>query len=330
MLISSLRLLLRFGGSSVIYEEVSQTTFSVIGDNTTLVVSDSGYLMQTDQYLLGDGVADSGFRLNLTDALTVGFWWYPLRSGLAVNEDTGLWSSIEMPILDIVDVGSAMDSVFKITEHTLESGENRIKVSQKDDDYTVYSESYEISKWHFFWITHTTDGLKIYIDGKESSLVDASGAFEPAINTSLAILYINHNIKGYSWNSSKNEGIIDDIAIFNVAKSSETDIQRVINDGIEFVADDNYTDLVVDKYDVYFNDPNTITITSLVDDMSYIFLGRNDGKIMRGSPLFWETRRTFSDGEEYKTGGISSSFRETDANGNYTGFISLNNNTVRL
>jgi hypothetical protein len=78
------------------------------------------------------------------------------------------------------------------------------------------------------------------------------------------------------------------------------------------------------------NDPEMITINSMIDDLSYIFIGRNDGKIMRGSPLFWETRKSFSDDEEYVTGGIPESLKGKDANNKDTGFLELNKNTIRL
>jgi hypothetical protein len=75
----------------------------------------------------------------------------------------------------------------------------------------------------------------------------------------------------------------------------------------------------------------------MIDDLSYIFIGRNDGKIMRGSPLFWETRKSFSDEEEYNSGGIPKELQGTvvkDANGKIiednTGFLVLNKNTIRL
>ena len=73
-----------------------------------------------------------------------------------------------------------------------------------------------------------------------------------------------------------------------------------INNGLLYVVDDIFTNTDIVKSNIYINDPEMITINSMIDDLSYIFVGRNDGKIMRGSPLFWETRRSFSDEEEYK------------------------------
>jgi hypothetical protein len=104
-------------------------------------------------------------------------------------------------------------------------------------------------------------------------------------------------------------------------------MQRVINNGVHFVVDDIYTNTNVVKSDIYMNDPEMITINSMIDDLSYIFIGRNDGKIMRGSPLFWETRRSFSDHEEYLSGGMPP---ELHGSGDNDGFLVLNKNTIRL
>jgi hypothetical protein len=66
----------------------------------------------------------------------------------------------------------------------------------------------------------------------------------------------------------------------------------------------------------------------------FIFIGRNDGKIMRGSALLWETRRSFSESEEYKgtdssgnvlngTGGLDASYFENK-------FLKITSGVVRL
>ena len=112
--------------------------------------------------------------------------------------------------------------------------------------------------------------------------------------------------------------------VMNVINNSEMDMQRVINDGIEYLVDDNYTNLHIEKSSIYFNDPDTITVTSFIDDMSYIYLGRNDGKILRGSPLFWETRRIFADDGEEDILGLSSEDITS------YGFLELKDKNIRL
>ena len=104
---------------------------------------------------------------------------------------------------------------------------------------------------------------------------------------------------GDVYNLDQAIGYLDDIFLLNVYNESPSDIQRVINNGILYVVEDIYTSTDIFQSSIFMNGPETITVNSMVDDLSYIFIGRNDGKILRGSPLFWETRSTFSDSEEY-------------------------------
>lgn len=323
MFISSLKFLLRFGDTSI-FEEVSQTNLSVLGDNLIPSVSTSGYVMQNDQYLYGDGLSSNGYNTAITNEYTLGFWLYPVSPGVAIDSTTGNLLSIEMPVLICVDNSSAEHTIIEITEHTKTSGNNSLRVAERGD-YLAFSEEYESDKWHYFWITRDSNELKILIDGIEQTLQDEEGTMQPSVteglNTFLNV-YINNSLDGYGESVAKNTGIIDDIFLTNVRNASESDMQRLINDGIIYVVDDIYTTTNVIKSSVYANDPETITINSMINDLSYIFVGRNDGKIMRGSALFWETRKTFSNLEEYKTGGLHGSPNE--------GFLSLNNTTIRL
>ena len=147
MLISDLKLLLRFNSTSL-YEEVSQTNLSYVGGSTP-IVDNSGYTMTDDQYLVGYGLSENGFNLEVSDALTMGFWLYSINSGIAVNEDTGSTSSIEKPLFDFIENSSSLNSVIKITEHTLENGNNYLKINFREDNYEASSEEYETSQWHY-------------------------------------------------------------------------------------------------------------------------------------------------------------------------------------
>lgn len=323
MFIGSLKFLLRFSENSI-FEEVSQTSLSVFGDNLTPSISTSGYLLQDDQYLSGDGLSSNGYNTSITDEYTLGFWLYPINPGVAIDSITGNLLSVEMPVLTFVDSSSAENTIIEITEHTQTSGNNSLRVSERGD-YLAFSEEYDPNKWHHFWITRISGNLQIFVDGIEHTLQDEEGTMQTSVTQGLnpfLNVYINHSLDGYGVSVAKNTGIIDDIFLMNVRNRSESDIQRLINNGILYVLDDIYTTTNVVKSSVYMNDPETITINSMVDDLSYIFVGRNDGKIMRGSALFWETRRTFADLEEYNTGGLPGT--------PVGGFLSLNNTTIRL
>ena len=141
-------------------------------------------------------------------------------------------------------------------------------------------------------------------------------------------LYINFSQEGYAYNIAKNYGYIDDIFILNEALTNEKDMQYVINNGIDYLVDTTLSYKIIDGYNIYFNDPTTITINSIVDDMSYIYIGRNDGKILRGSPLFWESRKIYADKNEIDVLGITS--LESNDNVVQDGFMKLKNAIIRL
>jgi hypothetical protein len=325
MFINSLKFLLRFSNTTMV-EEVSQTSLVSFGGSAT--TSTNGYLMQNDQYLFGDGVSSNGYDTSITDEYTLGFWLYPISPGLAVDPTTGNLLSTEMPVIVFVDNSSAEHSIIEVTEHTQTSGNNSLRVSERGG-YSAFSEEYEPNKWHYFWITRNSGGLQIFVDSIEQTLQDESGTIQDL--ESFLYTYINHSLDGYGTAVAKNGGIIDDIFLLNVRNNSQSDMQRVINDGVLYVVEDIYTGTNIVKSDIYMNDPEMITINSMIDDLSYIFIGRNDGKIMRGSPLFWETRRSFSDDEEYNSGGIPKSLQGVDPiTKKKTGFLELNKNTIRL
>lgn len=331
MFIDSLKFLLRFNNTSTMIEEVSQTHVFPIGDDIVPNISESGYLMKDAQYLLGEGSASNGYNSSITEEYTLGFWLYPISPGLAVVSGSTTLHSIEMPVITFVDSSSSQHSIIEITEHTQSSGNNSLKISERGD-YSVFSEEYEPNKWHYFWITRNSNGIQIFVDGIENTLQNESGTLETQLSAGLEsflYVYVNHNLDGYGETVAKNGGIIDDIFLLNIKNSSQTDIQRVINDGVLYVVETIYNTTNIDKSDIYMNDPDMITVNSMVDDLSYIFIGRNDGKIMRGSPLLWETRRSFADDEEYKSGNIPEDLKGA-RNTNDSGFLVLNQNTIRL
>ncbi len=296
MLISDLKLLLRFNNTSL-FEEVSNSTMKVVGAGPSQVLSSGGYVMTDDQYLKGDGTAHSGYNTNISDAMTLGFWLYPVNPGMAISSSTTA-VPISMPVMSFNRIGSNDAFVVELTENTTVDGKNNLTVSFDDNLYSASSEDYAPSIWHYFWIVYDSGSLSIYVDGTQHTLQNEEGSLPVSLHGSLLDLYINHKLDGYAFDIAKNYGYISDIFMMNVANSSDVDMQRVINDGVEYLVDDSFIDDRIEKSSIYFNDPDTIIVTSSIDDMSYVYLGRNDGKILRGSPLLWETRRTFArDGE---------------------------------
>jgi hypothetical protein len=177
--------------------------------------------------------------------------------------------------------------------------------------------------WHNIWISYSGTNLYIYIDGVASTLVEY-GSIPASLGGSSLNLYINNSVAGYAYNIGKNYGKIKDIMLLNDSDISLSSIQRYINYGVNYVVDKTYTPIDIDMKNIYLNDPSTITITSAVDDMSYIYLGRNDGKILRGSPLLWEVRKVYSNPQETDLLNLS------EGNSISDGFLKIKNMIVRL
>jgi len=295
--ISDLKLLIKFRNVSL-YEEVSTTTLFTRGDSFgPTILPGGGYAMSNTQYLIGEGPGTKGYATDISNAMTIGFWLNPVNPGMATNPSTGAADAITMPVINFNNVGSYDVPIVDIREETTVDGENKLVVSFNDGDYVAKSEAYTPELWHYFWIVYDEVSLSIHVDGKPHAL-DESGALPATIDGASLDLYINHSLEGYAYNVAKNYGYISDIFVMNVANTSEVDIQRVINDGIDYLVDDIYSSWYIEKSSIYFNDPDTIKVTSSVDDMSYVYIGRNDGKILRGSPLLWETRRTLANNGE--------------------------------
>ncbi len=324
MLISDLKLLLRFTSSSL-YEEVSQSTMDTVGGSTPQILSGGGYVMETDQYLIGTGDG-SGYLTSISNAFTLGFWLYSVNPGMATDSSSGDAVSISMPVLNFNEIGSAEGAIIEITENTTAAGENNLTVSLNDGGYSASSEDYAPLNWHHFWIIYNGTTLAIYVDGIQHVLQNVAGVFPSTINGSMSDLYINHSLSGYAYNVAKNYGYISDIFLMNIDSGSSSNMQRVINNGVEYFVDDDYINLNIEKSSIYFNDPDTIIVTSSIDDMSYVYLGRNDGKILRGSPLCWENSRAFAENGEVELLGLE----EGDTWRIVDGFLELKNTNIRL
>jgi hypothetical protein len=329
MYTSDLKLLLRFRTTSL-YEGVSQSFMEARGSDASISLASGGqgYMMQTDQYLFGDGSSTTGFSLGISTAFTLGFWLYPSNVGMVSHPTTGIVESITLPVLDFV----SGTSLIRVTEHTTSNETNYLQVDLNDGEYSATTEEYLPSYWHHFWITYEGTSMSVYIDGAVSSLTE-TGSLPSSISASLADLYINHSLSGYAYNIAKNTAYLGDLCVFDEAKTSVTDIQRAINLGIEYVADDSYTNAEWDSVSLYFNDPAMVTINSAVDDMSFIYMARNDGKILRGSPKFWEARKIYSDSAEASLIGLPSEastagVQNTDSVSG--GFLKLSGTMVRL
>ena len=318
MLDSDIKLLIKFN-SSTFYEEYSQSFLTVKGPDFSPVISDTSYKMTIDQYLYGDGLYGVGLPLEISDSATIGFWLYAVSPGMAVNEISGEAESITMPIFDFNDNSSSYKSIIKISEMSVDNDTNKLIFSLDDNNYVAISDSYSVGDWHCFWIVFnggSNNEVNIYVDGIESSL-DETGTVSSFVEGSSLFLYVNHSLSGYAYNLSKNYGYVSDLFLFNTVKIDEQSMQSYINDGIDYITNTDLYDINIDKFSFYFNDPVTTTISSSVNETGFIYVGRDDGSILKGSPLMWETRRIFSDNIESEISDES-------------GILKVKNSTIRF
>jgi hypothetical protein len=366
--INSCKLLLKFDDINLI-ESISSTSMVAAGGNTSVdILPDGmGYIMKQDQYLSQEEFSGDGFYLDINQELIIGFWLYPGDPGLVDDSNPsgrslkdGIVEPVQMPLIDITSYGHENYSLISIKEKTYNNESNFLIVELRDEQNTSGLEWYRFSTstytaglWHYFWIVYdgVNKSLNVYVDGSlqfynekvsDNELTkpnQQSNDVPSVIHTSHSELYINRSAEGYSYNIAGNYGFVDDIVIFNEITNSKKNLQRSINFSIDYVVDKDFVNIDKDFYGVMFNDPSTIRINSFVDDQSFVFLTQNNGQILRGSPLFWENRKIFSDPREANlydesivsaTGSESDAATCVDAEGNPTGFLKITNSILRF
>jgi len=298
--ISNVKFLMKFDDISLL-DSVSGLLLQPVGSDQNINILDDGlgYVMKKNQYLEGSESSAGEFRLDISTSFAIGFWLYSVNPGMAENGG-GEIQSIRMPLLDLYSIsGSAPFSIISIFEKTHYNNNNSLTLELNDGDYKQISPYYSVGMWHYFWLVYKNSSLKIFIDGSLQIASQIAGSVPDNIDGDILNIYINRNITGYAFNKIDNTGYVDDIVIFNsVPDPVDEYLQKIINYSIDYLIDVEYQNKVDKNFGIIFNDPSTLSINSMVNDMSYIYLGRNDGKILRGSPLFWECRRIFSNEEE--------------------------------
>ena len=302
MFLPSVKILVKFDNISL-YESISHGFLTAVGGNDIDILSNNlGYVMQYGQYLEGQDLT-----VGVTTDMMVGFWLYPFNLGMVRNPDTDEVESTQMTLLDFAKTNETV-TILSMYESTLSNGDNYLTININNGEYIASSEPYSTEMWHYFWIVYTgnpdpsledTRQVSIYVDGSPHTLQDISGFIPDRLDENKIDLYVNKELDGvYAYNKTSNTGYIDDLVVFNESDRSESILQRAINYSIDYVVNDNYEFSFDKYYGVMFDDQPVVSVNSLVDDMAYIYLGRDDGKILRGSPLLWETRKNFSDPRE--------------------------------
>ncbi len=345
MLLPSVQFLFEFYNTTPLQDSVSYESL-VAHNNTDVVLLDDnmGYVMKNSQYLEGNN-----FSFDVSTGMMMNFWLYPVNPGMVLDDNEDI-SSVEMPIIDLVESSSRSDTnpnyIFSVYESTYTEGRNYLTVELKKNTseyYKVSSEYYSTGMWHNIFVVYNglnvDDELSIYIDGTLQSLQNIRGNIggnisDLALNPSSPNIdiFINRNFDDYySDYKTGNYGYIDNILLLNDANIPETILQVLINSSLAHAVDDTYINTVRDRYAIGFDDPSTFTINSMVSDMLYTYFARNDGKILRGSSLLWESRKVFSDKKEIDL------LQERVVGGNdlqkaviEDGFLKIENSVIRL
>jgi len=307
MYVSYIKVLMDFNDTTL-FDPVSQIFWNAVssGSDTTVTLSNLGYHMKQDQHL---AVRDVPIEIG-SSGFSFSFWLHPVNPGLVKNPDTQEFESLRMPVMIFSDTSTDFEDIFlAVYENTNDDDTNKIELriwsydeyGAIDTLYTVYSDSYEelLSHHFLFNISIEKEEIQIYIDGMLSSLNDVSGILPSSFEHTLFDIAVNKIAEtSYAYNLANNLGAIDDIGFFNLQFDAESILPKLINEGLEEFADIGLRNKEDFLQANVFDDPTTLKINAMIDDMSYVYLARNDGKILFGSPLLWESRKVFSDTRE--------------------------------
>tara|TARA_Y100000310_G_scaffold343501_1_gene451447 strand:- start:1889 stop:2890 length:1002 start_codon:yes stop_codon:yes gene_type:complete len=288
--VDSAKLYMKFDDKTLT-DTITSNAFVVEGDNVDLEILDDGlgYVMKHDQNLRLDN-----FVFSISTDFSIGFWLYPMNQGQVINPDTGEVTNITMPVISFF---AGTEPVIEILEMS-QADETNLLLIVINDRYTVSTLSYVAEVFHFVYISWTgeTGKIAVYIDGKEQPL-STNGSPQLSLAASSLDVFVN-KINETGFNITQNTGYIDDVVVFNDSLTAAKRSSDAINFSVDFIVDT----LLVNKSEsgqaFLFDDPNTIRTTSMVDDLSFIYVARDDGKILRGSPLLWEVRKVFSENNE--------------------------------
>jgi len=302
---SSVKMFLEFNTTDVLIDSVSSNHLDVAGTSGVSTVSgDLGYVMRQDQYLF---LNDS--RFSVDQEMMIGFWLYPVNPGMVVETPP----TIEPLRISLMDYGNDNpslnptiigDKLFVLYEETNQDGTNVLNLHMNNSGYTAKTESYIAGVWHHFLIAYNgkKSSIKIIIDGRNSNLIDG-GNVPTHLYSTVADYYINRKIIEGSYDVANNQGYIGDVFVMNEVFSSTNDLERFVrkiaNKSTEWALDEENWFTEYYNQGIYIpQDPTTISSTSFINDMTYLYISNTKGQIRRGSPLFWEVRRLFSQSSE--------------------------------
>lgn len=336
--VSSAKLLLRFDNSLI----DSITTDSFLTAHFTPAYSVDPVSLQLSQ---GGWIYARDLGLSISDRMTISFRFFPVNSGVARNPTTGSLETMQMPLLDFGEGADEpyssdylpINDVCVLYEKCLEEHMNQLVIYLADpagNTYYAVTEPYDTTSWHQVWIAWSgiSSQIRVFIDGK-IQLLSETGSMVTLINGGNVGFWLNviPTILSTGYDFCYNYNKIRDLIVLNDFIDTVTTIQRSINFSIDYAFDTIYANIDEVSFPVFFNDPSAIKIMDMVFDGKYFYSTRSDGKVMQGSPLFWQTRRDFAiKGESDVLHSFSKDTVQQKGVDVSDGLLKIRNGTVRL
>jgi len=254
------------------------------------------------------------FPLNIkrNSSLSVGFWMNPRNilpsvdslSGEKVYYRSSLFDKANLSYSSSSGLISMSSGSFCFYEESRDENQNILIVhfmDEDDNEFILYTEPYDCDILHYFWISYSGSSkqVKVFIDGIEKNLELKYGSITDSISLSSDV-YLSFNRSAIGKNSllRNSSSLIDELIFLNEFITDKYIIASHINNGSLYSTQESLLWRRENNYVFGFDDPTSLEITSIFSNGNYIYVGRNDGMIMRGCRSIWESRRDFSVSEE--------------------------------
>ena len=290
--------------SDPILEAVYGQFFNEYGASPVFVpgVFGSAWQMSDDTYI------DIKETVMVQYAMTIGFWLSSVNPGVVTNPSNKATLPLLMPVIAKATFMGATTITspvwtFIIWEETQTDGTNIMKISIRGlsgvtlISSTVATSPYEVDSFHHFWIVYSGGSspfLRIFVDTIEDLGTLISGPLPTQLSTGTAYFSVNNSVLGSSFQIARNNGIIDDLVIFNDAQTDAETIKLAANDGVPYVADQNIIGTTEVDQAAIFDDPGMAQITAIYPNRGRVYVSTSDGQILRGEKILWESRLDFT------------------------------------
>lgn len=250
----------------------------------------------------GSTSASYAISISISTGLSIGFWLKSSNPGMVTGPGFSTLP-LYMPVFTratftySVGVVSASQHQFTIREETQQDGTNVLTaIFVGGTTATVSSNPYKTGEYHYFWITFDGTICHIWIDFVDQT-ASTSGTVPATLSASIAGFNINDNVAGNGYQIAKNNGIIDDLILFNSFQST-TVMQRAASYSGNYVATSSLQFTEELDQALVFDDPTTVQINAIASNRGNVYVARSDGSLLRGVKALWDSRRNFNTAKE--------------------------------